>query len=149
MKLHQDAEYAFFNDDWPKAVPSEPGVYLIWNRQDELVYVGEASNLRARMQDIGRTYNHTCRRAVGKLEFSQHLQYQELKDNKSKYHPVLEEAITAFFSAELKISFEPISFGRLELEYYFIELRTPCYRPRYNSKTYKRAASARKADLAL
>ncbi|MNY32135.1 hypothetical protein D3C86_1663340 [compost metagenome] len=116
-------------------------MYLIWNTQGELVYVGEASNLRARMKDIGRTYNHTCRRAVGKHEFADHPQYVELTDNKSKYHPGVEAAITAYFKEQLKIAFEHVTFGRLELEYYLIEQRIPGFKPKYNSKTYKRARS--------
>lgn len=137
-RLCQAARPIFFNGSWPNDAPDEPGVYLIWNTQGELVYVGETSNLRARMKDIRDTRNHTCRRSVGRLEFMGHPDYVELPDNKRKYSAAVEDAINAYFKDQLMVAFEPVTFGRLELEHYLIEQRQPGFKPKYNSKSNKR-----------
>jgi hypothetical protein len=137
-RLRQEARHVFFTGNWPFDVLNEPGVYLIWNKQGELVYVGETSNLRARMADIKDTRNHTCRRKVGRLEFHDHPEYVELRDNKRKYPAAIEAAINAYFKDELKVAFAPVTFGRLELESYLIEQRQPGFSPKYNSKSNRR-----------
>src|SRR5215218_3975933 len=52
---------------WVADVPTSPGVYVLSQRTSDCpVYVGETTNLRARMKDLGRYENHTCRRKLAK-----------------------------------------------------------------------------------
>src|SRR5512147_296869 len=47
-----------FGADFLASLPSEPGVYLIYDRQDVLIYVGKAVNLKRRLSQ----YRNTLRR---------------------------------------------------------------------------------------
>ena len=47
-----------FGAEFLEALPGSPGVYLVYGRQDELIYVGKAKNLKRRLSQ----YRNTLRR---------------------------------------------------------------------------------------
>jgi excinuclease ABC subunit C len=47
-----------FGAEFLETLPGSPGVYLVYNRQDELIYVGKALNLKRRLSQ----YRNTMRR---------------------------------------------------------------------------------------
>lgn len=54
-----------FNNSWRNTVDNEAGVYFIFDN-DVLAYIGETANLYKRMGEIGRTYNHSFRKKLGR-----------------------------------------------------------------------------------
>ena len=142
-RMRREASFIFFQPGWLANVPVGAGIYAIWNRAGQLVYVGETSDLQQRMEDIGHTYNHTCRRAVGIHEFKNHPDYFNVAACRGSYAPAVEAAITEYFTQELKVAFAKVNVGRKELEYYFMVERAPCSHPKYNGVTRR----ARKAKL--
>jgi predicted GIY-YIG superfamily endonuclease len=47
-----------FGAEFLESLPGSPGVYLVYNREDELIYVGKAKNLKRRLSQ----YRNTLRR---------------------------------------------------------------------------------------
>src|SRR5205809_4067124 len=47
-----------FGPEFLESLPGSPGVYLVYDRQDELIYVGKAKNLKRRLSQ----YRNTMRR---------------------------------------------------------------------------------------
>ena len=93
---------------WASDVPNVAGVYAIWERRSNLlVYVGETSDLRSRLSDLGRYPNHTFRRTAAK----------RLHVERSAGEAVLSAAIAKRY----EIAFLPVAFGRAELEEYLGE----------------------------
>ena len=104
--LKAEKRRVFSSESWAKDVPSEPGVYAIWERAKDIpVYVGESSSLKSRMSDVGRTVNHTFRR---------------------KAAPILgvsaddEVALTEAMSRRYDVSFIEMQLSRAELEEYLV-----------------------------
>ena len=91
--------------DWRVDVPLDAGVYVIWDREDVPRYVGETSNLLHRFGDLERSVNHTFRRKV-------------------KVHLKLDACTELELSKEIakryRISYLPVSLGRVELEEHLI-----------------------------
>lgn len=89
---------------WASDVPEDAGVYAVWEN-DQPIYVGESSSLKARMSDIGRPVNHifarkTCK-ALGIAETSR-------------------EELAAAMRSRYLLSFVAIQFGRAEVEEYLV-----------------------------
>ena len=94
----------FSAPSWTESVPDVPGVYAVWSvTAKQPIYVGETSDLRARMRDLGRYANHTCRRKLS-----------ERLGVGPEDERVLSEAIAKEHAASLL----PVEFGRRELEEY-------------------------------
>ena len=47
-----------FGPEFLESLPDSPGVYLVYDQQDDLIYVGKAKNLKRRLSQ----YRHTARR---------------------------------------------------------------------------------------
>src|SRR5438876_3484169 len=47
-----------FGPEFLESLPGSPGVYLVYDRQEELIYVGKAKNLKRRLSQ----YRNTLRR---------------------------------------------------------------------------------------
>jgi hypothetical protein len=90
--------------NWAVDVPLEAGVYAVWEN-DEPIYIGETSSLRARMSDLGRPVNHTFARKTCKS-----FQIAETS---------LEE-LAAAMRAKYVLSFVRVPFGRAEVEEFMI-----------------------------
>ena len=96
----------FVPQSWKNEVPSEPGVYAIRDvKSSNPVYVGESSNLRSRMGDLGRTVNHTFRRKAAAI---------------LKMNAVNDVALTEAMSRRYEISFIKVQLGRAELEEFLV-----------------------------
>ncbi len=109
-------------------VPSTAGLYIVKNKNDDFIYIGESSNINERfITHTGKTYFSALRRHIGTEILSFELKE---KNGKKKYFVDKEDvAITAFLKS-CKATFYPINFGRYEFEEYLIEK----YRPFLNRK---------------
>ncbi|MEQ6390820.1 GIY-YIG nuclease family protein [Bacillaceae bacterium S4-13-58] len=126
-------KYALYGADhnWYNEAPSLSGVYLIWHDKT-LVYVGETSNIKKRMRDIQDTRNHTLRRKVGRMHFSNEQGFLSPISSK-KFTPEIEDKITHYMKKNFKITYIPLMIGRKEIEEYFLHLN-----PLYNTPSKRR-----------
>jgi len=97
-----------YNINWNNDISKKPGVYAAFEK-DELIYIGQTADLKSRMSDIRRTYNHTLRKKIGKERLKASLV-------KNKFSNEIEEKLTQYMVEHISFSFQPISFGRLEVE---------------------------------
>ncbi|WP_407532159.1 GIY-YIG nuclease family protein [Elizabethkingia miricola] len=90
------------------------GIYVLFEANNNIIYIGETGNLYKRMSDITRTVNHTFRKQIGNLKFG---------GNKSrkKYDLEIEAMLDKYFDEELFITYIEVNFGRLEIETYLID----------------------------
>lgn len=119
-------QHQMYADKWPSQVPSQAGIYLIRNKDKIIVYVGESSNINARMRDITRTVNHTFRRKVGAELFCGHPEYTQAS-SKRRYSDQIEELINQHCIDHFNISFIPLVIGRKEIEDYLLQKHDPIY----------------------
>lgn len=101
--------------NWRKDnVPNEPGIYAIFENNNELIYIGESGNLKDRMNEINRTVNHSFRKQFG------HIRFNGIK-SRIKFNNEVEILLDDYFANNLYVSFLPINFGRLEIETFLID----------------------------
>lgn len=122
-KIFEKAEKELFDSkrikfkkckDWRKEnVPNEAGIYAIFEKENELLYIGESGNLKDRMGEINRTVNHSFRKQFG------HLRYNGIKSRK-KFTDDIEILLDEYFANDLFVSFLPVNLGRLEIETHLI-----------------------------
>ena len=91
------------------SIPSKPGVYALYEGTEKLLYIGETGNLRARMNEINRTVNHSFRKQLGFTRF-------EGVKSRKKFNVDVEQKLDLFFDENLYVSFIEVNFGRLEIE---------------------------------
>lgn len=103
--------------NWTTNLPKLPGIYVVWNGDNQIVYVGETSNLQERMNDLKDTRHHTLRRTVGNMEFSIESDFQKAS-SKLKFSPRIENMVAAFFEANLSLTYCATKIGRKEFEEY-------------------------------
>lgn len=104
-----------FDNNWRANIDKAPGVYAIFDK-DQLVYIGETANLYQRMGEIGRTYNHSFRKKLGKK-----LQPGAVMGKNSRtYELDLEDLLTSYCNSNISVACKPLAFGRLEVESYLI-----------------------------
>jgi hypothetical protein len=96
-----------------KSIPDKPGVYVLYEGNDKLLYIGETGNLRARMNEINRTVNHSFRKELGYTRFDGIKSKKKFADN-------VELKLDNFFEQNLYVSFIEVNFGRLEIETFII-----------------------------
>jgi len=112
-------------------ITSHPGLYLVKDKSDNLIYIGESSNLKKRiLTHSERTYFSALRRHIGTEIFNYNL--QEVKGKKRYFSDKEDEIITAFLKTCTMAVF-PVAFGRYELEEYLIRK----YKPLLNRKGNK------------
>lgn len=102
-----------FDRNWSSNFPNKAGVYAIFDK-GKLVYVGETANLKERMKEVKRTYNHSFRRKLGKFIV------EGAKVVKGKFEETLELNLNEYYIDSIEFSFKELSFGRLEVESYLI-----------------------------
>jgi hypothetical protein len=104
-----------FGNNWRNTVDQKAGVYAIFDK-DVLVYIGETANLYKRMGEIGRTYNHSFRKKLGKK-----LQPGAIIAKGGRiYEPELEALLTSYCNDNISVACKPLAFGRLEVESHLI-----------------------------
>lgn len=102
-----------FDKKWSSNFPSKAGIYAIYDK-DKLVYVGETANLKERMKEVKRTYNHSFRRKLGKFLV------EGSKIVKGKFGEELELKLNDYYVDRINFRYKEINFGRLEVESYLI-----------------------------
>ena len=102
-----------FDRTWSSSFPSEAGIYAIFD-DDKLVYVGETANLKERMKEVKRTYNHSFRRSLGKFLI------EGSKVVKGKFEETLELKLNDYYVDRIRFSYKELNFGRLEVESHLI-----------------------------
>lgn len=98
----------FFRD-----FPKSPGVYMVFE-DGKPIYIGETADLRDRMKDLQRTYNHSLRKKLGKSRLNG-------KVIKNKFADDIEMKLTEFMKKHISISFYALCFGRKEVEFIIFE----------------------------
>jgi GIY-YIG catalytic domain-containing protein len=119
--------------EWKKTFNDGPGVYVI-EIDNEVVYVGETSNLQERMNDLRNTKNHTVRRNLGNDLFKRHKGYFKATSKKS-FVESIEKKLVNYMIKHLKIRTLPLDLGRKELEEYIMDTYG---KPMYNIRATKR-----------
>jgi len=102
-----------FNKKWSSNFPDVAGIYAIYDL-DKLVYVGETANLKERMKEVKRTYNHSFRKKLGKVLV------EGSKIVKGKFGEKLELRLNDYYMERINFRYKEINFGRLEVESYLI-----------------------------
>jgi hypothetical protein len=103
-----------FDKNWTNNFPKTAGVYCIFY-QDQLFYFGQSANLKERMKEVKRTYNHSFRKKLGKYLFPNSLLI------KGKFSDDLENSLNEEFKAKLSFTFKEVNFGRIEIENYLMQ----------------------------
>lgn len=102
-----------FDKKWSSNFPSRAGIYAIYDI-DQLVYVGETANLKERMKEVKRTYNHSFRKKLGKFLV------EGSKVVKGKFEETLELKLNDYYLERINFRYKELNFGRLEVESYLI-----------------------------
>jgi hypothetical protein len=111
--MHQQKLQFAYETDWNDSFPKKAGVYAAFEN-DELIYIGQTADLKSRMSDVRRTYNHTLRKKLG---------LDRLKGTiiKNKFSDEIEEKLTAYMVKNISFSHCAIAFGRLEIEFKLVQ----------------------------
>lgn len=107
-----------FDRNWSSNFPSKAGIYAIFDKE-KLVYVGETANLKERMKEVKRTYNHSFRKKLGR-----YIQ-KNAEITKGKFEEVLELKLNAYYLENISFTYKELNFGRLETESYLIQRNHP------------------------
>ena len=102
-----------FDKKWSSNFPSKAGIYAIYDI-DKLVYVGETANLKERMKEVKRTYNHSFRKKLGKFLV------EGSKVVNGKFEETLELELNDYYLERINFRYKELNFGRLEVESYLI-----------------------------
>ncbi len=103
-----------FDKKWSDNFPKKAGIYGIFYKEN-LVYVGESANLKERMKEVKRTYNHSFRRKLGKF-----LQPNAIIEN-GKFTKELETLLDENYIKYLSFTYKEVIFGRIEIENYLMQ----------------------------
>ena len=103
-----------FDRKWTSNFPEKPGVYAIFDKS-KLLYIGESANLKERMKELKRTYNHSFRKKLGGIHFN-----GKIGKNK-KYSDKIEQMMNEFYTKNVYLSFIEVNFGRIEIESFLID----------------------------
>lgn len=99
------------------------GLYIVRNKLDKLIYIGESSDICERHKThSSTTYFSALRRHIG----TDILNFELTERNrKKKYFEVSEDKKVTEFLKSCKASFYPTNFGRYELEEFLIKKHRP------------------------
>ena len=113
LKTNKRIKFSF-DKAWSNNFPKKAGVYAIFSK-GKFVYVGESANLKERMMEVKRTYNHSFRRKLGVFL------NPNAKVVSGKFDKNLEEELDAHYLAHLSFTFKEVNFGRLEIENHLMQ----------------------------
>jgi hypothetical protein len=116
------------NKEWLKMFPQEAGVYLL-REEGNICYVGETGNLQSRMKDLLDTRNHSLRRKIGEIKFSEHSDYQK-GTSSHKFPEKIETELNNILEDNFEVSTVVVSIGRKELEERIVHKYKPIYNVR-------------------
>ena len=116
------------NKEWLKMFPQEAGVYLL--REEGIIcYVGETGNLQSRMKDLLDTRNHSVRRKIGEMKFSNEAEYQK-GSSSHKFPEKIEIELNYILEDNFEVSTVVVAIGRKELEERIVHKYKPIYNVR-------------------
>lgn len=98
-----------FDRKWSSNFPSKAGIYAIFDKNN-LVYIGETANIKERMKELKRTYNHSFRKKLGRYLV------KDAKIIKGKFEETLEIKLNDYYLEHISIACKALNFGRLEVE---------------------------------
>ena len=102
---------------------SNAGLYLVKDKSDKLIYIGESSDVGERITThSGRTYFSALRRHIGTEIFGYKL--KEI-NKKKRYFSDLEDKKVTDFLRSCQATVFPVNFGRYEIEEYLIKRHRP------------------------
>ena len=106
-------------------IKHKPGVYLIYDSLDELIYIGESSDIADRYITHSKTsYFSAFRRHVGTNILSLTFVDGKSKRKNREFKPDDDAKINQFIR-KCKIRYAYVQFGRMELEEYLIRKHRP------------------------
>ena len=112
-----------FTNWFDTKIISKPGLYIVKDKADKLIYIGESSDIGERIKThSGRTYFSALRRHIGTDILGFNL--QEIKGKKRYFTETEDKKVTEFLKTCKSIVF-PVAFGRYELEEYLIKKHKP------------------------
>jgi predicted GIY-YIG superfamily endonuclease len=112
-----------FTNWFDTKIINSAGLYLVKDKSDDLIYIGESSDIGERITThSGRTYFSALRRHIGTdiLNFN----LQEIKGKKRYFSDNEDKKVTEFLK-NCKATTFPVAFGRYELEEYLIKKHRP------------------------
>ena len=99
------------------------GLYLVKDKSDKLIYIGESSDIGERIKThSGRTYFSALRRHIGTEILGYTL--KEIKGKKRYFSEAEDRKVTDFLKS-CTVSIFQVNFGRYELEEYLIKKHRP------------------------
>lgn len=122
LVFHQERFPILLTTEWASTFPKKAGVYII-RENDKILYIGETGYLLGRMKDLVDTRNHSFRRTLGELKFSNEPTYYKATTSK-KYSNEIELRLNEYITQHLTVSTLEVPFGRKEVEEYLIEKHT-------------------------
>lgn len=102
---------------------SKAGLYVVKDKLGKIIYIGESSNVGARISTHSKqTYFSALRRHIGTdiLCFELH----EIKGKRRYFNETEDRKVTEFLNT-CKVTLFPVAFGRYELEEYLIKKHRP------------------------
>lgn len=112
-----------FNNWFDCKIENLAGLYIVKNKLNELIYIGESSNIFERFTThSSSTYFSALRRHIGTEFFGFDLQ---IRNGKRKYFEVHEDREVTEFLKSCKAIFYPVHIGRYETEEYLIKKHRP------------------------
>ena len=123
LQAEQEVLKRKFNLWFDCNVEKEAGLYIVRNKLDKLIYIGESSNIYDRFNTHSKTtYFSALRRHIGTeiLNFELHE-----RNGKKKYFEISEDKKVTDFLKSCKAIFYPTHFGRYELEEFLIKKHRP------------------------
>jgi len=105
---------------WSDArVPSLPGIYSVMSNNDDLIYIGQTTNLKERYDTHSRrTYFSALRKNIGRTVLGSSFIAPK------KFAPDVDILIDGYIE-QCKFGYLPVSVGRLEFEEYLIQNKSP------------------------
>ena len=118
-KLFKTAFYPWFD----LTTISNAGLYLVKDKTDRLIYIGESSDVGERITThSGRTYFSALRRHIGTEILG--FQLKEINKKKRYFNDNEDKKVTDFLRS-CKATVFTVNFGRYELEEYLIRKHRP------------------------
>lgn len=112
---------------------SSAGLYLVKDKSDKLIYIGESSDVGVRIKThSGKTYFSALRRHIGTEIFD--FKLKEINKKKRYFSDTENKKITDFLK-NCKATLFPVNFGRYELEEYLIKTHKPLLNRKDNKKS--------------
>jgi excinuclease UvrABC nuclease subunit len=111
--LHAQKIQFTFDRKWSSNFPAQAGIYMIFDKE-KLVYIGETANLKDRMKEVKRTYNHSFRRKLGKFLINGAI------ITKGKFKEELENTLNQYYLDNIQFAYKELNWGRLEMESHLI-----------------------------